>query len=168
MRNLKVMDELIKKAAGIIKTIRYINIASITPDGKPWNSPVYCAFDKDLNFFWLSWKQNQHSINVRNNPNVFITIYDSTVLCSTGVGVYLEGTAKQLNSPKDVLLGIKEVYSREKRKARDVLQFLKKFPRRVYRFSPNRVWINGNGEIDGNFIDVRTELDLDKLKFYFK
>jgi mRNA-degrading endonuclease RelE of RelBE toxin-antitoxin system len=26
--------------------------------GKPWNSPVYCAFDKNYNFFWASWKEN--------------------------------------------------------------------------------------------------------------
>ena len=55
------MDNLIGKAAKVIKSILYINIASITPNGKPWNSPVYCAFDKNLNYYWFSWKENQHS-----------------------------------------------------------------------------------------------------------
>lgn len=158
------MDSLIKKAASIIQTILYINIASITPDGKPWNSPVYCAFDRDLNFYWLSWKLNQHSKNIRNNPSVFVTIYDSTVLAGTGIGVYLEGKAYELKNPKDIFLGIKEVYKREKRSPREVIQFLKKFPRRAYKFVPEKAWINGDGDIDGNYIDVRTELDLKKLK----
>lgn len=158
------MDALVKEAAKVIKKILYINIASITPSGKPWNSPVYSAYDNKLNFFWLSWKLNQHSKNVRNNPAVFITIYDSTTPAGTGFGVYLEGKAYELNNPKDIFLGIKEIYKREKRKPTDVIQFLKKFPRRTYKFVPSRAWVNGDGEIDGNFIDKRTELDLEKLK----
>ncbi len=162
------MDGLTTAAAKIIKNILYLNIATVTPSGKPWNTAVYCAFDKDLNFFWLSWRLNQHSENIRKNPNVFVTIYDSTVPASTGVGVYFEGKAYELNNVKDIFLGIKEVYKREKRKPRDVIQFLKKFPRRTYKFVPERVWINGDGEIEGNYIDTRTELNLEELKEVMK
>ena len=158
------MEGFIKKAAQVIKDILYINIASITPDGKPWNTPVYCAFDENLNFYWLSWKLNQHSENVRNNPHVFVTIYDSIVPASTGFGVYFEGKAYELHNPKDILIAIKHIYKREKRKPRDVINFLKKYPRRAYTFVPERVWVNGEGEIEGNYIDNRTELDLSKLK----
>jgi hypothetical protein len=161
------MDDLIKNAVRIIQNILYINVASITPSGKPWNSPLYCAFDNNLNYYWLSWKLNQHSENIRNNPNAFITVYDSTVPASTGLGVYFEGKAYELNNPKDILVGIKEIYCREKRRPRDVIQFLKKFPRRVYKFIPEKAWINGEGEINGNYIDNRTEIDLKKLKEYF-
>ncbi len=157
------MESLIKAATKIIKNILYINIATITPEGKAWNTPVYCAFDKDLNYYWLSWRLNQHSKNIRNNPSAFVTIYDSTVPAGTGFGVYFEGKAYELKNIKDILIGTKVIYTREKRKPRDVIQFLKKFPRRVYKFVPERVWVNGDSEIDGNFIDVRTELDLKKL-----
>lgn len=157
------MESLIKEAAKIIKNILYINIATITSEGKPWNTPVYCAYDKNLTYYWFSWKLNQHSKNIRNNPSAFVTIYDSTVPAGTGFGVYLEGNAYEAKNIKDILIGTKVVYAREKRKPRDVVQFLKKFPRRVYKFVPERVWVNGDGEIDGNFIDVRTELDLKKL-----
>jgi hypothetical protein len=160
------MDNLIENAAKIVKNILYINIASITPDGKPWNSPLYCAFDRNLNYYWLSWKLNQHSENIRNNSSIFVTLYDSTVPASTGFGVYFEGKAYELNNPMEILAGIKEVYSRERRKPRDVIQFLKKFPRRVYKFIPEKVWVNGEGEINGNYIDNRTELDLEKLKTF--
>ena len=43
-------------------------------------------------------------------------------------------------------------------------EFLKKFPRRVYKFVPEKVWINGGSDIHGNYIDVRIELDLERLK----
>lgn len=158
------MEALLSKAARVIRDILYINIASITPEGKPWNTPVYFAYDSDLTIYWLSWKENQHSINVRKNPSVFVTLYDSTVPISTGFGVYLEGKAYELNNIMEILKGIKEIYGREKRIPRDVVQFLTHFPRRVYRFVPERVWVNGEGEIDGNFIDTRTGLNLEDLR----
>ncbi|HCM37199.1 MAG: Pyridoxamine 5'-phosphate oxidase-related FMN-binding protein [Candidatus Gottesmanbacteria bacterium GW2011_GWB1_43_11] len=162
------MENLIQEAAKVIRNILYINIASVTPSGKPWNTPVYCAFDKQLNFYWLSWRQNQHSKNIRSNSSVFVTIYDSTVAASTGFGVYFEGNAYELTNPKDIILGLKAVYAREKRKPRDVIQFLKKFPRRAYKFVPEKIWVNGDGEINGNYIDMRTELDLEKLRSVMK
>ena len=67
------MESLISKSKEIVEKIEYLNIASITPEGLPWNSPVYCSYDKYLNFYWLSWKENQHSKNIRNNENIFIS-----------------------------------------------------------------------------------------------
>lgn len=157
------MDNFLSKSKEIIEKIEYLNIASITPEGLPWNSPVYCAYDKELNFYWLSWKENQHSKNIRNNSNVFVTIYDSIVPASTGVGIYFQGKAHELNNPIEILTGIKCVYLRSKHKMRDVAMFLTSYPRRVYKFAPEKIWINGTGQIDENPIDVRTELDLKEL-----
>ncbi len=158
------MDKKASRAVQIIKKIEYINIASITPEGLPWNSPVYTAYDKNLNFYWLSWKKNQHSINVRNNPNVFVTIYDSTQEAGTGSGLYFSGKAKELLNPVEMIIGITFLYKREKHKARAIKEFLTHYPRRVYRFAPEKVWMNGDSDINGNFIDIREELDLEKIK----
>jgi len=158
------MESLIKEAASIIKKILYINIASITPEGKPWNTPVYCAFDKELNYYWFSWKNNQHSINIRDNADVFVTVYDSTVPEGTGFGVYFLGKAYELSNPKEMLHAIAVGYARVKKKGRAIKEFLTHYPRRIYKFVPEKVWVNGDGEIEGNFIDVRTELNLNKLK----
>ncbi len=97
----------LEKAAGVIQRIQYINVASVTEEGLPWNTPVYCAFDKELNFYWLSWKENQHSKNIHNNPNVFVTIYDSTVPEGTGFGVYLQGRARAVTGLKDLAKALK-------------------------------------------------------------
>jgi nitroimidazol reductase NimA-like FMN-containing flavoprotein (pyridoxamine 5'-phosphate oxidase superfamily) len=158
------MDDLIKEAAKVIKNQLYINLATVTPKGKPWNTPVYCAYNKDLNYYWFSWKKNQHSVNIRKNPSVFATVYDSTVPAGTGFGVYFQGKAYELTNLKTIMTGIRVVYGREKRKPRDISQFLKKFPRRIYQFKPNKVWVNGDGDMNGNFIDIRTELNLTRLK----
>lgn len=158
------MDKKIERVVKIIKKIEYINIASITPDGKPWNTPVYTSFDNNLNFYWLSWKKNQHSVNVRSNKNVFITIYDSTVPAGTGVGIYFSGIAKELTNPVEMIIGITEMYKRSKHKTRAVKEFLSHFPRRVYRFTPEKAWINGDSDIKGNFIDIREELNLEQIR----
>lgn len=158
------MENLILKSKEIIEKIEYLNISSITEEGLPWGSPVYCSYDSDLNFYWLSWKENQHSKNIRNNSNIFVTIYDSTIPTSTGVGVYLTGKAYELSNPVDIVIGLKCIYSRSKHKMKDVIMFLTSYPRRVYKFVPERAWINGEGEIEGNYIDNRTELDLEQFK----
>ncbi len=158
------MDKKVKTAIEIIRKIEYMNIASITPEGMPWNTPVYFGYDNGFNFYWFSWKENQHSVNVRNNKNVFVTVYDSTAPASTGVGVYLEGEAKELTNPKDIIIGMTVVYKRSKHKMRAITEFLKHFPRRIYRFVPKKAWINDESDIGGNPIDIREELDLKQLK----
>lgn len=161
---VKNMDNKILKSKEIIEKIEYLNIASITKDGLPWNSPVYCSYDKDINFYWLSWKKNQHSENIRNNNNIFCTIYDSTVPASTGVGIYFKGKAYELSNPIDIVIGLKCIYSRSKHKMKDTIMFLTSYPRRVYKFTPEKVWINGEDDIEGNYIDTKIELNLNELK----
>ena len=158
------MNALEKTAVKIIKEIKYLNLASITPNGEAWNSALFTAFDEDLNFYWLSWRENQHSVNVRNNKDVFITIYDSTIAPGTGVGVYFKGSVKELMNPIEMLKGLKVIYARSNKSMREVRQFLHNFPRRIYRFTPSQAWINGDSDIEGNFIDVRSELSLMDLR----
>ncbi len=161
------MENLLTKSKEIIEKIEYLNIASITPEGLPWNSPVYCSFDKELNFYWLSWKENQHSKNVRNNPNVFATIYDSTIPSNIAFGVYFQGKAYELSNPVNIVAGLKCHYSRSKHKIKDAVMFLTSHPRRVYKFVPEKSWINTMGEIEGNYIDDKTELNLKELQKLF-
>ena len=59
-----------QKAAGIIKKIIYITLATASQDGQPWNSPLYSGFDKDLNFYWASDHNSVHSSNIKTNNNV--------------------------------------------------------------------------------------------------
>lgn len=164
---INFMENLTTKAKEVIEKITYLNLATITPEGEPWNSPVYCSYDKDLNFFTMSWHKNQHCINIRNNEKIFFTIYDSTVPASTGFGVYFKGKAQEINNPIEALHGIKHHYNRSKSKARDVAKFLTKFPRRVYKFVPEKVWVNGDSKIEGEPVDIRTELNLEELKKLF-
>jgi len=158
------MNWLYDKAQEIISTIEYINIATITKKWTPWNTPVYTWYDKEkLTWYRFSWKDNIHSQNIRNNSSVFVTIYDSTVPADSGIGIYLEWNAYEISNPKEILHAMKIIYTKQNKKLRAIKEFLTHFPRRVYKFIPKKAWINGSWEINGNYIDTRTALKLEKL-----
>src|SRR3990167_9935877 len=160
--NNNIMETFLQQAKDVIEKIKYLNIASISSEGFPWNTPVYTSYDKNLNFYWLSWKKNQHSQNIEHNPQVFITIYDSSVPEGTGFGVYFQGKASRVIDPTEILILLKSHYSMANSKMRAVEKFIKKFPRRVYKFTPEKAWVNGDAEIEGEPIDTRVELNLEK------
>lgn len=158
--------ELAKRAKNVIKRILYITIATSSRKCVPWNSPVYSAYDENYNFYWASYTENQHSKNIRENKELFVVIYDSTVPEGTGFGVYMKGTARQLdkNDAKEIEHAIKLLYRRKGKKPRKASEFLGTFPRRIYKFIPERIWVNGDGEINGNFIDIRIEITKEMLQ----
>jgi uncharacterized protein YhbP (UPF0306 family) len=156
-----MQENLTKRAQEIIEKIIYITIASVTPEGKPWNSPVYSAYDKDnYTFYWVSPRETQHSKNISENPNVFLVIYDSTVPESTGEGVYIQGHASVVTDPKEMTRAIYLLYTRKKKSLRDVSRFLDLRPRRIYKVVPEKVWLNSTERIDDEGIDMRIEVEL--------
>lgn len=148
-----------KKALAIIKKIPYINIATVSQDGMPWNAPVFAAYDKDFNFYWGTYRDSQKSKNIRANNNVFITIYDSTVGPGQGEGVYIKATSVELEDPKEIELAHRLLQDRH------VVPYWKLEqvtggPIRLYKAVPEKVWMNDGDEVGGNYIDTRVEVDL--------
>jgi hypothetical protein len=41
----------------------------------------------------------------------------------------------------------------------DGKEYLGEYSRRIYRFVPEKIWMNGDDEVNGNFIDVRIEVE---------
>lgn len=152
-----------EKAKQIIEKIIYITIATCSKKGNPWNTPVYSAFDEDYNFYWASDKNGQHSKNISENENVFLVIYDSTAPEGTGEGVYIQAKAHMLTDEKEIeraheLLAKRK--TKQSSKLRDATEFMGDYPRRVYKAVPEKFWINGDGDINGNYVDIRMEVDL--------
>lgn len=151
-----------KRAVEILRRIRYATIATASKDNKPWNSPVAHEYDSQLNVYWFSDKQNQHSKNVRENENVFIVIYDSTVPEGEGEGVYIEAKAVELTDPEEIL-SVRKIKKGEDYDGKPN-EFLGDAIRRVYKAVPQRIWMNTAEITDGIFIrDYRVELSLDAV-----
>lgn len=156
---MNVADET-KRAKEIIARIQYITIATVTEDGKPWNSPVYCAFDEHYAFYWASWERNVHSQNIIRSGNVFLVIYDSTVPAGTGKGVYMDASARVLSDREEILHATNYLYAREGKIPRKPEEFMPPYPRRIFAAVPKRVWVNADAKSQGNFVDARTEITL--------
>lgn len=156
-----MQDKLVERAKEIIEKIIYITIASVTLEGKPWNSPVYSAYDKDnYTFYWVSPRTAQHSRNISENPNVFLAIYDSTVPEGTGEGVYVQARASMVVDPKEMARAIYLLYTRKKKALRDISRFLDMRPRRIYKAVPEKAWLNSTEKIGDEECDMRIEIAL--------
>lgn len=156
------MEDNKAKAKRIIEKILYITIATASKDGAPWNTPVYSAFDENYNFFWASDKNSVHSKNISENNRVALVIYDSTVPEGTGEGVYVQAKAFELTDGNEIKHALDCLDGRVGKKPHSPSQFLGNMPRRVYKAVPEKFWVNDDGEVNGNYIDIRIEVDLNR------
>src|ERR1700689_1552957 len=101
--------DLPKRFRQLIADIPYVTIATASPSGRPWNSPVVGYFDDALNLYWVSWTRNQHSINIADNPNIFVVMFDSSSPLGQGEALYFQMRARKLEAP-DEIKSAKEVY----------------------------------------------------------
>lgn len=150
-------QEIAKK---IINKIIYITIASVTKDGLPWNSPVYSAFDSEYNFYWRSNKESQHSKNIKENNNIFIAIYDSTVPWGEGRGVFIQAKAYEITNEDEIVNGLAVLDKRAGKTIGDASEYMNDNPRRVYKAVPEKIWINDGSKVNGKYVDIRIEVNL--------
>lgn len=146
-----------EKAKKILAEISYATLATVTSEGKAWNSPVAHDMDGNYNLYWFSDKESEHSKNIRNNPSVFIVIYDSTAPDGEGEGVYIEALAEELTDEAEIDRALRINPGNMETGA----DFLGENVRRCYKAVPQRMWLNDAEERDGVFIrDYRVELNL--------
>ena len=159
-------EDLINRAKELLDAIQYINVASVTPDGLPWNTPVYAKYDHALNFYWASWVHAQHSVNIRTRRDVFITLYDTTRRRGDNNRrcLYLTGTASELNDSSliEPILGL--LYGDEAQ-TMSVEEYAVTAIKRIYRFSPSAAWLNDLSErqVTGQTVKMRIEIPLTSL-----
>ena len=75
-------------ARDVLKTNRYLVLATATPEGTPWITPVYFAHDDLASLWWVSRPTARHSRLIRANPEVAITVFDSSVAVGQAAAVY--------------------------------------------------------------------------------
>lgn len=141
----------------LLKRIPYVTIATVCPDGQPWNSPVVGRFDDNLNLYWVSWMQSQHSMNIANEPRILVVIYDSRVPEGQGEGLYLKMEAHEITGQE--LSEAKTVYQAGFFKHQfEHAQFAGTCPRRMYKAVTKQLWYNIDADESGHVIDKRAEI----------
>lgn len=142
----------------LLTRIPYVTIATVCPNGQPWNSPVVGKFDQDMNLYWASWKGNQHSMNVAHDSRIFVVIYDSQVPEGQGEGLYLQMRAQELASPEELRQAYKIYETSFFTHKGCESHFQGDCPQRIYKAVPEHIWYNIDGEEKKHFVDKRLEL----------
>lgn len=143
----------------LIKTMSYVTIATVSPAGRPWNTPVVGRFDDNLHLYWVSWCKNRHSQNIANDSRIFVVMYDTSAPEGAGQGLYLQMRARMLTTPQEIEVA-KRIYDTSffVHPTKSHVQFLGQCPQRFFKAVPERIWSNTNGQKEGHFVDVRREI----------
>lgn len=145
------------KGKNILETIRYATISSVDKNGEPWAAPVWYVFDEDYNIYWWSPTEAQHSRNISTNPNIYVTIFDSTLPEGEGIGLYLRAQAGEISDDElDVAI---ERYN----KSTSVFKLDREnctgnAPTRMYKAVIKESWTNDGETKDGFYVDMRIKL----------
>ena len=159
-----------KTILNIIMTVPYAVIATTGKNGNPWNTPVHVAIDDQFNFYWASTKNSVHSLNIQNNTNVFIVVFDSSDSLYEGKGLYIRGIAREITDNDELEFSkecMRKTISPEKL-VRSSKPFISK--RKMFIAEPTQLWINDAVFTEeGRLVeDFRRQIDIKKLVDYKK
>lgn len=93
-------EKIEKTIRTYLPQIAHMSLAT-SKDNKPRVFEVHFVWDNDLNIYFCSSKESQHSQDVRDNPNVAGTIVTQHFLEQKVRGVYFEGICEQLENLAD-------------------------------------------------------------------
>lgn len=82
-------------AESVVADCRYLVLATSSLGGTPWVTPVYFAASDPWTFWWVSSPEALHSRNIAANPQVAVTIFDSTAGLGQAAAVYAAAWAQQ-------------------------------------------------------------------------
>ena len=139
----------------LVQTSRYAVLATVCPDGRPWNSPVAAAFDDKLNLYWGSAVASQHSRNIAANGQLFAVVFGGAGSEFEGKGLYLQMQARELTAKAEVKSALKYYDVSFFEKHHPGITFLGDCPTRLYKAGPLNLWRNIDSIQAGYFIDNR-------------
>ena len=147
-----------ESAKAILSQVLYITLATVGPDGLPWNTPVYAAFDEEYQFFWVSASQVRHSQNIKATHRVAIVVYDSPAPAGTGKGVYIEARADEVTEEQEIIHALQALERRGWKKP--LQEVMGASIHRVYKAVPEHISISTVGSHNGQLFDTRATVDL--------
>lgn len=83
-----------------LPTIIHMSLATVY-ENRPWVCEVHSAYDEDLNLYFRSKSSRRHSQEIEQNPHVAGNIVRQHALEDAPVGLYFEGTSKQITADED-------------------------------------------------------------------
>lgn len=137
----------------LLRTVPYVTVATVCADGTPWNTPLVGYFDGNLNLYWSSDTESQHSQNIAANSVISVVVYDSSLPLGQGEALYLKMKAKRLENQAQITQAKRIYLDRYGEDGHEA--FEGDCPRRIYKASLVKAWFNTDGKRGGHFIDTR-------------
>ena len=125
----------------LLDDVKHATIATVSPQGQPWNTPVYFA-RVGSSFFWISRADAQHSINIRENGRAFIVIYDSSRDDTSGAALYVDTDACELTEEPFIARAMTTIYRRRQKSSPSVASFQSPAVQRIYVAVGRQAWTN--------------------------
>lgn len=152
------MDEQSDRARQAIGKIIYITLATANKNGKPWNTPLYSVHNDKYVFYWASSPTAIHSVNLNENPDVAIVIYNSQAPAGEGFGVYIEAKASMVTDMAELESAFK--LFRKSKFIGSLDDLMGDSPLRLYKAIPEKAWVNGITKVNGRYVDKRDQISL--------
>ena len=102
------IEKLIRK---YLVQCHMMSLATVNGD-KPWVATVYYVMDDDLNLYWASPADTNHSQQISDNQNVAIAIPVVHKKSQPVVGIQIEGVANKVDG-KDKIETIARQYAKQ-------------------------------------------------------
>lgn len=147
-------------AQQLLQATRYATIATADKSGKPWNTPVFCAYDEHGCIYWSSHPDSVHSQNIAANPQVCIVIFNSNAAEGEGLGLYIDATVEMVSDGEQIAAALTLLGNRRGKPFEHPEKFVGSGPQRIYKATPQKMWTNdADQDADGDFIrDYREEI----------
>jgi nitroimidazol reductase NimA-like FMN-containing flavoprotein (pyridoxamine 5'-phosphate oxidase superfamily) len=149
-------------AKRVLDSNRYMTIATVAEDGRPWITPVYFCPVRYREMYWISDPQAQHSRNITARPDVSLVVFDSSVEIGAAEAVYMSAEAHAVTEPttEDCAAAFRPRFKGVKMFGPEELRPPAQL--RLYRATVKQHWvlIRGSDPVWGRGIDSRLEVSL--------
>jgi nitroimidazol reductase NimA-like FMN-containing flavoprotein (pyridoxamine 5'-phosphate oxidase superfamily) len=142
-------NDLLFALNDMLERIKHATVATVSADGRPWNTPVYFARER-YSLYWISRRDARHSTNIQQNGRAFVVVFDSSRDDSTGAGIYIDAEVAELTNEDNIQQGLELIYRRRNKSVPPASQFVGGSVNAIYLAKALRVWTNvlhGAGEI---------------------
>jgi hypothetical protein len=166
MKPEPTIQQRLVRAKQLLREIHHVAIATVNEDGTPHSSPLFMAFDNNLNAFWASTIETQHSKNIAREGSVFMVVFDSR---EGHGGLYVRAKATVLEDKAEAEYGHAQLKKLKQQLGGD-LGGLELYTgsggQRIYQAKPLQCWVNKSDRNDQGIIirDGRYEVSIEQLK----
>jgi len=147
------------EADEILRRHRFCILATSTPDGRPWVTPLFYNHDSSYVVYWESARDARHTLLIAENANVAVVVSDMS-----GVrGVYFECVAAEV-PPEDFDHALETFLHgphKRDREERITGDYAAGSPLGLYCARPVAAYLMTDAkDVDGYQIDERVPLEL--------